>query len=211
MELVTGALFGYNKKSPLGQFEVIFTKAARAVWFGPKELMIMNKTKRLLALAMTLLLAVCLFAGCGEEMDEGEVDNRNVAAAGGSISWPEGFDSTARFSELQKDGTLYVAFNNVQSPNSGYFTPASDTITIVGRATTESENRTTWRVMLWQEVSGAREYVKGGTLYLTADGSCYTGTISGLDTGRRYKIGLGYDGGRYNMSGGVTVSGIVTG
>lgn len=170
-----------------------------------------NKTKRLLAVAMTLLLAVCLFAGCGEDMDEGEVDNRNVAVAGGSISWPEGFDSTPRFNELQKDGTLYASFNNVQSPTSSYFTPAGDTLTIVGRATTESENRKTWRVMLWQEVSGAREYVDGCTLYLTADGSCYTGTFTGLDTGRRYKISLGYDGGRYNMSGGVTVSGIATG
>jgi len=171
----------------------------------------MNKTTRLLALAMTLLLAVCFFAGCSEEMDEGEVDHRNVAVAGGSLSWPEGFDSTPRFNELQQDGTLYVAFNNVQSPASSYFTPAGDTLTIVGRATTESENRRTWRVMLWQEVAGAREYVEGCTLYLTADGSCYTGTFTGLDTGRRYKIGLGYDGGRYNMSGGVAVSGIVTG
>ena len=171
----------------------------------------MKHLNKLLALGLALLLACSLFAGCTKEDDsEGETDTRNWAEAGGSISWPEGFDTSERLTTTEKDGTLYASFNGVQSRTSGYFRPAGDTITVTGQATTESEKRKTWRVTLWKETTGAREYVDGGTLYLTADGSCYTGTFSGLDAGSRYKIGIAYDGGSYYLSGGVTVSGLQT-
>ncbi len=169
----------------------------------------MKHLKKIIALGLVLVLACGVFCGCTkEDGSEGETDARNWAQAGGSISWPEGFDTTERLTTLEQDGTLYVSFNGVQSRTSGYFSPAGDTITITGQATTESQNRKTWRVTLWKETTGAREYVPGGTLYLTADGSCYTGTFSGLEAGTRYKIGIAYDGGSYYLSGGVTLSGL---
>lgn len=171
----------------------------------------MKKLRRLAALMLVLVLAVSLFSGCSliEQETEAEPEQRNDAVPGGSISWPEGFDTSERFTQTQAGGVLYTSFNGIQDRTSDYFTPASDTVTIVGQATTESEKRKTFRVTLWKEGTESREYVAGGTLYLQADGSCYTGTFSNLDPASRYKIGLAYDGGNsFYMTGGVTVSGI---
>lgn len=169
----------------------------------------MKKLARLAALLLTLTLALGLFTACGgqQEDDEGEVDTRNIATAGGSISWPEGFALNERFSAGESGGTLYISVNGIQNRASGYFNIAGSSLTVVGQATTESENRKEFRVTLWKETTGAREYVD--TLYLKADGSCYTGSFTGLDAGARYKVGLAYDGGSYYLSGGVTVSGLV--
>lgn len=169
----------------------------------------MKHCKKLVALLLILCCTALLFAGCGDEQQqEEEPDKRNIAQAGGSISWPEGFDTSQKETITTQGDTMYISFNNRQVVNGKYFTPSGSSITVTGRATTESENRTEYRVTLWKETTGSREYITGGTLYLTADGSCYTGTISGLEPGNRYKVGVAYDGGKYFMSGGITISGL---
>lgn len=170
----------------------------------------MKKTKRLLALALALVLVAGAFTACGGQGDgdEGEVEDKNIAAPGGSITWPEGMDATVRFGTQIEGDTLYAVFNGIQARTSAYFTPAGSSITLTSKATTESEKRTEYRVILWKESYGAREYVTDGTMYFTANGDCYTGTFTGLEPGNRYKLGLAYDGGSYYISGGLTVSGL---
>lgn len=170
----------------------------------------MKKGKRLLALALALAFAALALTACGkkDEGDEGEVENKNIAAQGGSIEWPEGMDTTVRFNTQIEGDTLYAVFNGIQNRTTAYFTPAASSVTITSKATTESEKRVEYRVTLWKESYGAREYVTDGTMYFTADGSCYTGTFSGLEPGNRYKLGIAYDGGSYYISGGLTVGGL---
>ena len=168
----------------------------------------MKATHRLIALGLALVLAAGLFAGCSDsEEEEPAVTNTNDAAPGGSITWPEeGLDTSATLASAIVGDTLYMVFNGVQARTSGYFTPAGDTITVTSSATTTSETRFSYRVTLWKETYGGREYVDGGTMYFTADGEYRTGTFTGLEAGARYKIGLAYDGGSHYMSGGLTIS-----
>lgn len=169
----------------------------------------MKKAKRLLALALVLGLALFAFVGCGGgDDDEGEAERTNVAQPGGSITWPEGLDTTARFATQIEGDTLYAVFNGIQTRTTAYFTPAGSSITLTSQATTESETRTEYRVILWRESYGAREYVADGTMYFTADGTCRTISFDGLEAGNRYKVGLAYDGGSRYMSGGLTIGGL---
>ena len=55
------------------------------------------------------------------------------------------------------------------------------------------------------------QYVNGCTLYFTTGGDCYTGTFSGLDTSKRYKITLSYDSSKYYITGAMKVQGIANG
>lgn len=169
----------------------------------------MKRKNRFLALALALALALSLLPGCGGSEEEPETTTKNEAQLGGSITWPEeGLDTSATLASTIVGDTLYMVFNGVQARTSGYFTPAGDTITITSSATTTSETRFAYRVTLWKETYGGREYVDGGTMYFTADGECRTGTFTGLEAGTRYKIGLAYDGGSHYMSGGVTIAGL---
>ena len=168
----------------------------------------MKRKNRFLALALALALALSLLPGCGSE-EEPEAATQNEAQLGGSITWPEeGLDTSATLASTIVGDTLYMVFNGVQARTSGYFTPAGDTITVTSSATTTSETRFAYRVTLWKETYGGREYVDGGTMYFTADGECRTGTFTGLEAGARYKIGLAYDGGSHYMSGGLTIAGL---
>ncbi|WP_419503365.1 hypothetical protein [Candidatus Allofournierella excrementavium] len=169
----------------------------------------MKRKNRFLALALAMVLALSLLPGCGGSEEEPEATTKNEAQLGGSITWPEeGLDTSATLASTIVGDTLYMVFNGVQARTSGYFTPAGDTITITSSATTTSETRFAYRVTLWKETYGGREYVDGGIMYFTADGECRTGTFTGLEAGTRYKIGLAYDGGSHYMSGGVTIAGL---
>ena len=169
----------------------------------------MKHLKRLLALALVAMLALSLFTACGGSDDEEpELDEGNRAVAGGSIDWPEGLDTTQRFATQIAGDTLYAVFNGIQTRTTNYFVPAGDTITLTGYSTTESEKRKEYRVTLWKESYTGREYVTDGTMYFTADGSCYTGTFTGLVAGERYKVGLAYDGVSFYMSGGLSIGGL---
>ena len=169
----------------------------------------MTRNNRLWALALALMLALSLLVGCGSSEEEPEVTNKNEAQPGGSITWPEeGLDTSATLATTIVGDTLYMVFNGVQARTSGYFVPAGDTIIITSSATTTSEARFSYRVTLWKETYGGREYVDGGTMYFTADGEYRTGTFTGLEAGARYKIGLAYDGGSHYLSGGLTIAGL---
>lgn len=169
----------------------------------------MKRLQKLTLLCAVLVLCLALFAGCGKTESEDEpVEEKNWAQAGGALTYPEGMDTTARFSSLEQDGTLYLSFNGIQNRTSGFFTAQGDSISIVTTGVTESEKRKEYRITLWQETDQGRRYVTGGTLYVTADNTLYSGSFSGLTAGARYKVGIAYDGGSAYMSGGVAIGGV---
>ena len=148
-----------------------------------------------------------------ETTDEDEVDNLTYATAGGDVTFPETMDSTASKLVTEVDGdTMYVACNGNQNRSTDYFVAGSDSLTVTGYATTEStnENFQTFKVALWElsDDKTATSYLIGSTTYYTTDGSCYQYNISGLTTGKRYKIYISYDSTRYYITGGLKVEGL---
>lgn len=148
-----------------------------------------------------------------ETTDEDEVDNLTYATAGGDVTFPETMDSTASKLVTEVDGdTMYVAFNGIQNRSTDYFVAGSDSLTVTGYATTEStnENFQTFKVALWElsDDKTATSYLIGSTTYYTTDGSCYQYNISGLTSGKRYKIYISYDSTRYYITGGLKVEGL---
>lgn len=148
-----------------------------------------------------------------ETTDEDEVDNLTYATAGGDVAFPETMDSTASKLVTEVDGdTMYVAFNGIQNRSTDYFVAGSDSLTVTGYATTEStnENFQTFKVALWElsDDKTATSYLIGSTTYYTTDGSCYQYNISGLTSGKRYKIYISYDSTRYYITGGLKVEGL---
>ena len=134
-----------------------------------------------------------------------------ASQAGGSITWPEGLDTSATFaSQLDEaSGTLYVVFNSVQNRFTNYFTPAGDSITVTSYATSEKDTATTqYLVTLWEEAEGGRAYVNGHTIEFATGGDCATATFDGLTPGKNYKIGIAYMSGVYRINGGLSVSGL---
>ncbi len=174
----------------------------------------MKLKKRLLALGMVLVLAVAGLTGCGgQDTSSSEVEEELyiIPQAGGSVTWPEGMDTSVTFGSQMDDasGTLYVVFNGVQNRFTNYFTPAGDTITVNSYATSENENATTdYLVTLWKEGYGGREYVDGCTIEFQTGGDCATASFSGLDPNSRYKVGIAYMSGTYRISGGLSISGL---
>ncbi len=172
--------------------------------------------RRAAALAMAALLCAVLLAGCGRDDDSASENSNNVITAqsgGSSAPFSEGFDTTKRYAAEVVGDTLCVAFNNIQSYTSSYFTAAGDTLTVTAAANAESENNKAFRAVLWKRVDGGAEYVgngeRPGTIEFTADGSSYTAQFTGLEPGVQYKVGLAYDGrGKYRMSGQMSVQGL---
>lgn len=174
--------------------------------------------RRCFALLLALTLCAGLLVGCAKE--EGEVEEQTnvvIAQSGGdSVPFTEEFDTSQRFGTQVVGDTLCVAFNGIQNNRRykvPYFTAASDTLTVTGAATAESERNKTYRVTLWKRVDGGMEYVgsddRPGTIELTADGSAYTAQFTGLEPGAQYKVGLAYDGrGKYFISGQLAVRGL---
>ena len=175
----------------------------------------MKRTKRLLALGMTVVIAIGAMTGCNTSTDaddESASQTTIQATAGGSITFPEDMDTSARFeTEIDENtGTMYVVFNNTQNRYTGYFTTSGDTISLTSYATTESTGITNYLVTLWKEGDGGREYVNGQTITFPTGGECYTATFSGLEPGVKYKVGISYLSGTYYISGGLTVSGLTS-
>ncbi|MDD4849746.1 MAG: hypothetical protein PHO10_03495 [Gemmiger sp.] len=186
----------------------------------------MKNKKRWLAALLVVALAFSL-AGCNfrevasdliikvmgvDESDTEEPSNDIYAPAGGSVTFPEGMDTASRFVTTLQDGNLYIAFNGIANRSTGYFTPAGDSVTISSYASTDSPTLTEYKAALWQlsDDETSTQYVPGTTVYFTTstDQSCYTYTVSGLDVGKRYKVVVSYDSGKYYVSGGMQVQGV---
>lgn len=199
----------------------------------------MKLAKRMPALLAAGLLAVSL-TGCSKEelrdkatdiiidtatkmgfIDaEGEGEEEEVvhteATAGGSVTFPEGFDPTqGRIPTTLQDGTLYVGFNGIEYRSTAYFVAAGTSATVTAYANHDNPNQDTiqYKIALWQlsEDQTKTSYVDGTTVYFTAtaDGQqCYSYTMTGLTPGRRYKLAISYDSTWYYITGGITVSNV---
>ena len=169
----------------------------------------MKRIWKLTALALALVMALSL-AACGEDEAVAETDSDYLpVTAGGSIdtSGVEGLETGARMSCAAQDGTMYASFTGIRDKSTDYFRPGSDTITVVCQATSDSQTSPSFRLSLWMMTDDGRaQYVENAMTLLTADGSCYTVSISGLDTSRQYKLTIGYATATYYLTGALTVS-----
>jgi hypothetical protein len=182
--------------------------------------------KRWMVSALALVLALTM-TGCSmKEMavnlilkvvgtqDDGEDDSASLvyADAGGSITFPDGFDTTGRFNTLIQDGSLYIAFNGIANKSTGYFVTSGDSVTVTAYATTEAtaDSLQKFKIALWElsEDQTTTSYVTGSTVYYKTGGDCYTYTVSGLDPSRQYKVVTSYDSAKYYVTGGMVVSGV---
>lgn len=189
----------------------------------------MSLKKRLGALALVGVMALTLTACSPKEMlsnailstatllgfrdaDAGDEDEapEKVAEAGGSVTFPEGMDTTSRFVNEVHGDTLYIAFNGIANRSTDYFVAGGDSVTITGYATTDSATINEFKAAIW-ELSDDRtqtSYVQDTTVYFATGGECSTTTISGLTPGKMYKVYISYDSGSYYITGGMTVTGV---
>lgn len=189
----------------------------------------MSLKKRLGALALVGVMALTLTACSPKEMlsnailstatllgfrdaDAGDEDEapEKKAEAGGSVTFPEGMDTTSRFVNEVHGDTLYIAFNGIANRSTDYFVAGGDSVTITGYATTDSATINEFKAAIW-ELSDDRtqtSYVQDTTVYFATGGECSTATISGLTPGKMYKVYISYDSGSYYITGGMTVSGV---
>lgn len=166
--------------------------------------------KKLITLALTLALALSLTACLGSQRES--TANDIYAEQGGEITLPDGMDTSRRFNTQLDGSTMYIDFNRVMVRNTGYFYPAGDTLTLTSYATTESPGLLEYKAGLWElNDDNKAQYVNGCTLYFTTGGDCYTGTFSGLDPAKRYKITISYDSATYYITGAMKVEGVSNG
>ena len=161
--------------------------------------------------AVEMILKMATVMGFREEGGSDEEETTDIyAPEGGSISFPEGMDTSSRFTTQISDGTLYVSFNGIQNRNTPYFVAAGDSVTITSYAETESTGLLEYKAALWalDDDQTSTSYVLDSTVYYTTGGDCYTQTISGLTPGRRYKVNISYDSSKYYITGGMAITGI---
>lgn len=139
------------------------------------------------------------------------------AEQGGSITFPEGMDTSNHFNTLLQDGTLYIEFDGIsvnRLGNTDYFTAAGNSVTITGYGATDESLTSidSYKVALWElsEDSTRATYVQGSTIYIdfSADETCYSHVVNGLTAGRRYKATISFDSSVAEAVGGVTISGL---
>ncbi len=189
----------------------------------------MSLKKRLAALAMAGVMALTLTACSPKEMlsnailttatvlgfrdaDAGDEDEapEKKAEAGGSITFPDGMETTGRFVNEVHGDTLYIAFNGIQNRSTDYFVAGGDSVTVTAYATTDSATINEFKAAIW-ELSDDRtqtSYVQGTTVYFATGGECSTATISGLTPGKMYKVYISYDSSSYYITGAMTVTGV---
>ena len=194
----------------------------------------MKRTRSWIALALALCLALPLTAcspketmknmivgavtalGFIEEGSDEDEATEILAEAGGDVTFPEGMDPTeSRLVTRVEGDTLYVAFNSIninRTGNTDYFIAGSDSVTITAYATTESpnENYQSFKVALWElnDDQVKTSYVIDSTVYYTADGTCYSYTLTGLTPGKQYKATISYDSASYYVTGGLKITGL---
>lgn len=176
----------------------------------------MKHTSLRKALAAVLALALCLsLAGCGgssssdSELSE-DVADMAYATAGGDIALPPELviNTTANTLTNQVSGNALVGGLTLASyRSSSYFLIAGDSVTVTANINlTDSSGEavttkyTEYTVALWHKLEGATEYVT--TAHFTADGTNYSYTFTGLQSGGEYRVGFTYsDIGSYRMNG----------
>lgn len=189
----------------------------------------MSLKKRLAALAMAGVMALTLTACSPKEMlsnailttatvlgfrdaDAGDEDEapEKKAEAGGSITFPDGMETTGRFVNEVHGDTLYIAFNGIANRSTDYFVAGGDSVTVTAYATTDSATINEFKAAIW-ELSDDRtqtSYVQGTTVYFATGGECSTATIYGLTPGKMYKVYISYDSSSYYITGAMTVTGV---
>lgn len=164
----------------------------------------------------TVIIKTCTLLGFVEEDSSEEEDTRVYAEDGGTVTFPEGMDTTeSRFVNYVEGDTLFVAFSRINLSYLGstdFFVAGSDSVTVTSYATTEAtrENYMYYKVAVWElaDDRSTVSYIPDSTVYFRADGDCRTKTISGLTPGKQYKITLSYDASSVYVTGGFTVSGL---
>ena len=137
-----------------------------------------------------------------------------VAAAGGSVEFPEGMDtSAARVVTYPVENTLYISFNGIANRSTEYFVAGGDSMTVTGYATTEASNEKYmyFKIAFWElsDDKTMTSYVPDSTIYYCADGADYQYNVTGLTAGKQYKITISYDNGnKYYVTGGLKVEGL---
>lgn len=165
-------------------------------------------------IAQNMVLGVVRALGFTTADSEEEEATETMATAGGSITFPEGFDTTSRANTLLQEGTLYISFNNIQGYNTDYFTAAGDSVTVTSYGSTDATKTSydTYKVALWELSDDGKitTYVKGSTIYfsVSSDETCYTYDISGLTPGKKYKATISFDSTVAYITGGMTVTGL---
>lgn len=189
----------------------------------------MSLKKRLAALAMAGVMALTLTACSPKEMlsnailttatvlgfrdenagDEDEAPEKK-AEAGGSITFPDGMETTGRFVNEVHGDTLYISFNGIANRSTDYFVAGGDSVTITAYATTDSATINEFKAAIWElsEDRTQTSYVQETTVYFATGGECSTATISGLTPGKMYKVYISYDSGSYYITGAMTVTGV---
>lgn len=161
-------------------------------------------------MAQDLVYNAVVFFGFVEESEEEEEVVDQMAPAGGVVTFPEGMDTSARLNTMASGDTLYVSFKGIQNRNTPYFVAAGDQVTITAYATTDSTSLLEFKSALWElsDDNTTATYVQNSTVYYTADGSCYTQTVTGLTPGKLYKVTVSYDSSSYYITGGMAVQGL---
>ena len=186
----------------------------------------MKKRTRLMALGLAIVLAFSL-GGCSvkealvdvlvkvlgvDESGDDESSTDIYAPAGGSIALPEGFDTEATWTTQIADGSLYLGFRGIQNKTTGYFVASGSSMTFTSYASTESTSWTEYKAALWKlsDDDATTTYVDKSTIYFTtsADESCYTYTLDGLEAGARYKVVVSFDAGSAYITGAMQVQGV---
>lgn len=158
-----------------------------------------------------VIIKVCVALGFVEEDTGDEEETTDVyAPAGGSVVYPEGMDTESRLTTLVEGDCLYVSFNGIANRNTPYFVASGSSVTITSYATTESTGLLEYKAALWElsDDGTTTRYLPGSTVYYTTGGDCYTQTITGLTPGKKYKVNISYDSGRYYITGGMVIQGV---
>lgn len=174
----------------------------------------MNYLKKALPIAIPLLIAAILagvvisnggpvnllrnMLGLSSDVQEDETINW-AAATEAPILVPEGTDTTAKYTNVVSNGSLYAVYNGIWSRDTGYFMVPGGSLTITACGTAEGTQR--YKIAVWKKVDSGAEYVSGSTGYIKTDGANYRYTVTGLDPNARYRITVSYDSSRYYLYG----------
>ena len=166
--------------------------------------------------AQDMVVAIVQAMGLGSTSTDDGSDELH-APAGGSITFPEGFETVGSFHTLLQDGALYIAFNDIsvnKLGNTDYFTVAGSSVNITAYGSTDESLTSidSYKIALWElSEDGTRAtYVPGSTIYIdfSSDETCHTYEVTGLTAGNRYKATVSFDSVMTSATGGVAITGL---